>query len=102
MTGPIVNGEQFAPGYAREAAEYEQSTRTGLTLPLTVPQAIRLHGDITERIARDRHKLDLLAAMRAAITSEPDPLSEGLLAANIRDYECLLARLGALLYGETP
>jgi hypothetical protein len=76
-------------------------TTTDLALPLTVPQAIRLHGLITERAARDRHKLDMLVAMRAAVTPEPD-LSELLIAANLRDDDSLLDSLTRLLYGGTP
>lgn len=69
-----------------------------LMLPLSVVDAIRLHGDLTERIARDRRKLDSLITIRAGITTEP-AMAEGLLAANIRDNERLLADLTVLLYG---
>jgi hypothetical protein len=30
MPGPVVNGEQFSPGYTRGAARYEVRTRTHL------------------------------------------------------------------------
>jgi len=73
---------------------------TDLSLPLSVPSAIRLHGYLTEHIARDRHKLDALATMRAGISDEPD-LSEQLIAANIKSDGQLLADLSTLLYGDS-
>ncbi len=76
------------------------NTTTDLALPLSVPLAIRLHGDITERIARDRHKLAMLISLRAGLNAGPD-LSEHLIATNIRDYENLLASLSQLLYGDS-
>ena len=41
--GPIVNGEQFAPGYTPEAAAYEQATRPAprqLTIEFLTPDAL--------------------------------------------------------------
>jgi len=99
MNGPIVNGERFAPGYTREAAEYEQATRrTNLSLPITVPQAIRLHGYLTEKIARDGRKLETLAVLRGAFSTDPNEV-EDILSATITDDRRLLDALGGLLYG---
>jgi hypothetical protein len=69
-----------------------------LALPLTVPQAIRLHGIYTEQIARDRHKLDSLRIIRGRVTPEPD-LSEEWLADNIRSDRLVLGRLEKIIYG---
>jgi len=44
------------------------ATTSDLTWRLTVPQAIRVHGLLTERAASQRHKLDTLVAIRSSIT----------------------------------
>ena len=71
---------------------------TDINLPLNVPSAIRLHGDVTQKLAAWRHKLALLIELRL-IAGEPDPHeSEALVAEAIRDYETMLADLEARLY----
>ena len=71
---------------------------TDLMLPLSVPDAIRMHGYMTEKIARNRNKLDSLAIIRGSVTPEPD-LSERWIEDNIRSDTQVLARLEKLLYG---
>jgi len=89
------------PGYTPEAQAYEIATRPAIRLPLTVPDAIRLHGYLTTTIARDTHKLNLLVSLRIGITDTPD-LSEELIAANIRNNGKVLDTLTALIYGGQP
>ena len=69
-----------------------------LALPLSVSDAIRFHGYLTEKIARDRNKLDALTIIRGSITPEPD-LSERWIEDNIKSDTEVLARLEKLLYG---
>jgi hypothetical protein len=90
-------GRQLPPWEQPEWATYNNN-RTTLELPLTVPQAIRWHGWLTEKIARDKNKLVMLVEMRKALTDEPNEV-EDLLAAVIIDDERLVDRLGDLVFG---
>jgi hypothetical protein len=66
--GPVVNGEQFAPGYTPEAAAYEQATRD-----LRVTEAEKAEAAMVLAVAEDarcdrsmqeRHPIDREAARK--------------------------------------
>jgi len=103
---PGPDGVLYYRGKEVSAAEWPSiqrdiaAQRSAIMLPLSVPDAIRLHGYLTTTIARDTHKLNLLVSLRIGITDTPD-LSEDLLAANIRNDGKVLDNLTMLIYGGT-
>lgn len=66
------------------------------TLDLSVPELIRLHGDVTDKLAQLKHKLDLLTALRTGITDEPD-ISEDWIRDAIGQYERMQGKIAAQL-----